>query len=223
MAVKVFVAGATGAIGRRLVPLLVASGYDVVGMTRSGDGVPALRAVGAVPVVVDGLDRAEVMHGTNRLRTEGTANLLAAAQAVGARRFVAQSYDNGVLGTPGVEGICLRYGNFYGPGTAFAHDGAFVELIRKRRLPIVGDGAGVWSFVHIDDAATATVAAVERGAPGVYNICDDEPVRVSVWLPELARVLGARPPAGARGRKASAGVSATCRFPRSQHRKEQEG
>jgi nucleoside-diphosphate-sugar epimerase len=262
MAVKVFVAGATGAIGRRLVPLLVASGYDVVGMTRSGEGVPALRAVGAVPVVVDGLDRAEVMHAveaaqpdvivhemtglsamasfrhfdeglalTNRLRTEGTANLLAAAQAVGARRFVAQSYGNGVyartgpsvhseddpidpdppekgrstleairrleaavLGTPGVEGICLRYGNFYGPGTAFAHDGAFVELIRKRRLPIVGDGGGVWSFVHIDDAATATVAAVERGAPGVYNICDDEPVRVSVWLPELARVLGARPP-----------------------------
>lgn len=231
-------------------------------MTLSPDKIPALQAMGAVPVVADGLDRAQVMRAveearpdvivhemtglasmgnfrrfddemalTNRLRTQGTDNLLAAAQAVGVRRFVAQSHCNGmyersgtsvkteddpldpdppaqqrevvaairhlegaVLGTEGIEGIALRYGLFYGPGTAFSLDGAFIELVRKRRLPIVGSGAGVWSFVHIDDAATATVTAIERGAPGVYNIVDNEPASVSVWLPALARAVGARPP-----------------------------
>jgi nucleoside-diphosphate-sugar epimerase len=169
--------------------------------------------------------------GTNRLRTEGTDNLLAAARAAGVRRFIAQSYGNWTYERTGsrlkseadrldpqpprkqrksldairylekvvvtatdIQGLALRYGNFYGPGTGFAPDGDIVELVRRRRLPIIGDGSGVWSFVHIDDAVAATIAALERGAPGVYNIVDDEPAPVAVWLPELARLLGAKPP-----------------------------
>jgi nucleoside-diphosphate-sugar epimerase len=259
---KVFVAGATGAVGRRLVPLLVASGYDVAGMTRSSEKADSLKAVGAEPVVADALDRAAVMRAvtragaevvihhmtgltgmkslkkfdrefalTNRLRTEGTRILVQAAQAAGARRIVAQSYgswnyertgtalkteedpldpnppvnqretlaaiqelETAVLRADGIEGIALRCANFYGPGTGFALDGDLVELVRKRRLPVVGDGAGVWSFVHVDDVATATIAAIERGAPGLYNVVDDEPAPVAEWLPELARALGAKPP-----------------------------
>lgn len=259
---KVFVAGATGAVGKRLVPLLVASGYDVVAMTRTADKAATLHAIGAEPVVADGLDRDAIMQAvaraepdvvihqmtgltgiksfkkfdeeftlTNRLRTEGTDNLLAAARAAGARRFIVQSFGNwnyertgtelkteedpldpnppanqrasleairyledAVVGAVDIDGIALRYATFYGPGTGFAMDGELVELVRARKLPIVGDGAGVWGFIHMDDAATATVAAIERGAPGVYNIVDDEPAPVSVWLPELARVLGAKPP-----------------------------
>jgi nucleoside-diphosphate-sugar epimerase len=259
---RVFVAGATGAVGRRLVPLLVASGYDVVAMTRSPDKMDSLRATGAEPVVADGLDRAAVKRAvagtepeivihhmtgltgvksfkrfddefalTNRLRTEGTHLLVEAAQAAGVSRIVAQSYGNWnyertgtalkteadpfdpkppenqresmaairelettVVEAEGTEGIALRYANFYGPGTGFALDGDLVELVRKRRLPIVGNGAGVWSFIHVDDVATATIAAIERGAPGIYNIVDDEPAPVAEWLPELARTLGAKPP-----------------------------
>jgi nucleoside-diphosphate-sugar epimerase len=259
---RVFVAGASGAVGRRLVPLLVASGYDVAAMTRSPQKVDSLRAAGAEPVVADGLDAGEVMRAimrsqpevvihqmtgltgvgsykkfdeefsvTNRLRTEGTDNLLNAARAAGVRRFIAQSYGNwnyartgtglkseddrfdpdpppnqrksleairhledAVLGAQGMEGIVLRYANFYGPGTGFALDGDLAELVRQRKFPIVGNGGGVWSFIHIDDAAAATSAAVEHGAPGVYNIVDDEPAPVAVWLPELARALGAKPP-----------------------------
>jgi nucleoside-diphosphate-sugar epimerase len=168
---------------------------------------------------------------TNRLRTEGTDNLLAAAQAAGARRFIAQSYGNWiyqrtgsglkteddaldpnppakmvkslaairhleshVVGAEGMDGLALRYGGFYGPGTGMEVGGHLAQMIEKRRFPIVGDGAGVWTFCHIDDAAAATVAAVERGGPGVYNVHDDEPVPVSAWLPELARALGAKPP-----------------------------
>jgi nucleoside-diphosphate-sugar epimerase len=168
---------------------------------------------------------------TNRLRTEGTDNLLNAARAAGVRRFIAQSYGNwnyartgtglkgeddpfdpdppanqrksleairhledAVLGAQGMEGIVLRYANFYGPGTGFALDGDLAELVRQRKFPIVGNGGGVWSFIHIDDAATATIAAIEHGAPGVYNIVDDEPAPVAAWLPELARALGAKPP-----------------------------
>ena len=258
---KVFVAGATGAIGKQLIPQLVAAGHEVTGMTRSPAKADALRALGAKAAVADGLDRAAVREAvlraepeavihqmtslsgtfnlkkfdeffalTNRLRTEGTDYLLEAAQAAGARRFLAQSHCNdfeptgalvkseddpldpdppaalgrllaalrhleaATLGAAGIEGLALRYANFYGPGTNLAPGGEMVELVRKRRLPIIGDGSGVWSWIHMVDAAAATVAAVERGAPGVYNVADDEPAPASVWLPELARVLGAKPP-----------------------------
>jgi nucleoside-diphosphate-sugar epimerase len=170
---------------------------------------------------------------TNRLRTEGTDNLLAAGRAAGARRFVAQSFgafrfarDGGPVLTeddpldpgpaeprqPGLdailhleravtsidwgEGLALRYGGFYGPGTAIsrAPDAPMAAPVRKRRLPIIGDGGGILSQIHIEDAAAATVAAVDRGAPGIYNIVDDEPAPQREWLPALAEALGARPP-----------------------------
>jgi nucleoside-diphosphate-sugar epimerase len=259
---KVFVAGASGAVGRRLVPLLAGCGYEVVAMTRSPEKQRTLRELGAEPVVADGLDRVAVMTAvmraepevvihemtgltgvrslrnfdhefaqTNRLRTEGAEYLLEAARAAGARRFIAQSFGNwnyertgtaakteddpldpnppakqrrslaaivqmeqAVLGAEGIEGVALRYGTFYGPGTGIAPGGDIAELVRKRRLPLVGDGAGLWSFAHVDDAASATMAAIDRGAPGVYNVADDEPARVADWLPELARVLGAPAP-----------------------------
>ena len=258
---KVFVAGATGAIGKQLIPQLVAAGHEVTGMTRSPAKADALRALGAKAAVADGLDRTAVREAvlraepeavihqmtslsgtfnlkkfdeffalTSRLRTEGTEYLLEAAQAAGARRFLAQSQCNdfertgalvkseddpldpdppaalrrllaalrhletATLGAAGIEGLALRYANFYGPGTNLASGGEMVELVRKRRLPIIGDGSGVWSLIHMVDAAAATVAALERGAPGVYNVADDEPAPASVWLPELARVLGAKPP-----------------------------
>ena len=259
---KVFVAGATGAVGKRLVPLLIARGYEVVAMTRSSQHVEALRAAGAEPVVADALDRTAVMRAiqraepeiiihqltaltgvknykkfdaefalTNRLRTEGTSYLLEGAQAVGARRFIAQSYgnwnyartgsdlkteedaldpappknqakslqaikylENAVLNASEIEGIALRYGNLYGPGTGIALDGAIVATVRRRMLPLVGNGAGVWSFTHVDDAAAAAIAAIQHGEPGIYNIDDDEPAAVNVWLPELARAVGAKPP-----------------------------
>jgi nucleoside-diphosphate-sugar epimerase len=259
---KVFVAGGTGAMGRRLVPRLVAEGYEVAAMTRDQGKAPWLTAVGAHPVIADALDRAAVratvagagpevvIHQltalsrasnykqfdrefalTNRLRTEGTDHLLEGARAAGVRRFIAQSYGNwnyartgsglkteqdpfdatppahqkqslgairylesAVAGAEGIEGVALRYGNFYGPGTGFAADGALVAQVRKRRFPIVGDGSGVWSFVHMDDAAAAAIAAIEHGGPGVYNVADDEPLPVSVWLPRLADAVGAKPP-----------------------------
>ena len=260
---KVFVAGGSGAMGRRLVPRLVAEGYEVTAMTRDAGKAPWLIAVGAQPVIADALDRAAVRTAvagagpdvvihqltalsdagsnlkrfdrefalTNRLRTEGTDHLLEGARAAGARRFIAQSYGNwnyarsgtglkterdpfdatppanqeqslaairyvesAVTGAEGIEGIALRYGNFYGPGTGLAMDGALVALIRKRRLPIIGDGSGVWSFVHMDDAAAAATAAIGHGAPGVYNVADDEPLPVSAWLPLLAEAVGAKPP-----------------------------
>lgn len=259
---RVFVAGATGAIGKRLVPWLVASGYEVIGMTRNGAKAETLRELGAEPVVADGLDPIAVMKAvmhaepdvvvhemtglsgitslkhfdrqfarTNLLRTKGTDYLLEASRAAGARRFIAQSFGNwdyertgskikteedpldpdppndqveslrairhlerAVLDTHGIEGIVLRYANFYGPGTGIAADGEIAPLLRKRRYPIVGDGRGVWSFVHIDDAAIATVAAIEVGRPGVYNVADDDPACTAEWLPELAKAIGAKPP-----------------------------
>ena len=259
---KVFVAGATGAIGKRLVPRLIDRGHEVVATTRSPEKARQLRALGAETVVVDALDEVRLVRAvteakpeaivhqltalagfknlkkfdeefaqTNRLRTEGLDLLLKAARAAGTRRLVAQSYtgwpnirqggpvkteedpldphpparmteslaairylEETLAGATGFAGLAVRYGTLYGPGTALGEGGEYPELIRKRRFPIVGDGAGVWSFVHVDDAAAATVAAVERGAPGVYNVVDDEPAPVSVWLPYLAEVLGAKPP-----------------------------
>jgi len=254
---RIFVAGASGAIGRRLVPQLVESGHEVVATTRSREKMDQLRRLGAVPVLLDGLDgpgvaeavaRAKptvIVHQmtalagmddlrnfdrgfatTNELRTRGTDHLLTAAQAAGVRRFVVQSYtgwpnareggpvkteqdpldprppkaqsetlaairymEEAVLDAP-VEGMILRYGSFYGPGAS----DPLVELIRKRKFPIVGGGEGVWSWIHIDDAAAATVAAVERGSPGIYNIVDDDPAPVAGWLPYLAEAIGAKPP-----------------------------
>ncbi|HEV2921551.1 MAG TPA: NAD(P)-dependent oxidoreductase, partial [Actinomycetota bacterium] len=259
---RIFVAGATGALGRRLVPLLVQGGHQVTGMTRTAGKAAGLRAAGAEPVVADALDRDAVLRAvvatrpevvvheltalagmtdfrrldegfalTNRLRSEGTDHLLAAARAAGSRRFVAQSFagwpfarvggpvkteddpldpdppaqlrrtldairhlESAVLGAEGVEGVVLRYGGFYGPGTSAGEGGFMLEDLRRRRFPLVGAGTGVWSFVHIDDAATATVAAIEHGASGVYQIVDDDPAPVSAWLPALAAAVGARPP-----------------------------
>jgi nucleoside-diphosphate-sugar epimerase len=266
---KVFVAGATGVLGRELVPQLVARGHEVVGMTRTASKQDGLRALGARPVVADALDpdavaqavasaepevivhqltalsgkmsardmrrpdRSSAMTMTNRLRTEATDHLLAAGRAVGARRFVAQSIagfrfartggpvqteadpldpnppaalrtgqaailhlEQAVTTIEWGEGLVLRYGGFYGPGTgiSLAPDALMAVPIRKRRFPIVGDGGGVWSHVHIEDAAAATVAAVERGQPGIYNVVDDEPAPVRDWLPVLASALGAKPP-----------------------------
>jgi nucleoside-diphosphate-sugar epimerase len=258
---RVFVAGATGAIGRQLVPRLVAAGHEVHGMTRSESKQATLSELGAVPVVADALDPdqvAEAVGGvtpdvivheltaigafdprhfdrgfapTNRLRTEGTDHLLSAGQAVGVRRFVAQSngafayartggavkgeedpldatpareqretvaaichLEQAVLSADWTEGIVLRYGAFYGPGTMMAPGEGMFEMIRERKMPLVGDGGGVWSFVHIADAAEATVAAVEHGSRGVYNVVDDEPAPVAEWLPALAQTLGARKP-----------------------------
>ncbi len=259
---KILVAGATGALGRQLLPRLVASGHEVVGMTRSSTKRELVRELGGTPVVAEALDSEQVAHAvaeaepevivhqltalaglldmrhfdrsfalTNRLRTEGTDNLLAAGRAVGVRRFVAQSFagwpfvrnggpvkteddpldptppqgmrrtleairylENAVTGAGWTEGVVLRYGAFYGPGTSLGDNGEHADQIRKRRFPVVGDGGGVWSFVHIEDAAEGTVAAIARGRRGIYNIVDDEPAPVSEWLPAVAVALGAKPP-----------------------------
>ncbi|HET6685271.1 MAG TPA: NAD(P)-dependent oxidoreductase, partial [Jiangellaceae bacterium] len=261
---KVFVAGATGALGKQLVPMLVANGHHVVGMTRTEAKRDQLRSLGAQPAVADALDadavgravgEAEpdvIVHQltaippsinmrrfdrefalTNRLRTEGTDHLLSAGQAAGVKRFVAQSnaavpyartggpikreddpldhdppsafrqglaairhLEAAVTGAAWSDGIVLRYGWFYGPGTSIALDppGSQIELLRKRQLPIVGGGTGIWSFVHIADAAMATVAAVEGGPAGIYNVVDDEPAPVSEFLPVLAAAVGAKRP-----------------------------
>jgi len=259
---RVLVAGATGAIGKQLVPRLVAAGHEVHGMTRSDSKQAMLYELGAVPVVADALDPDQVAEAvgrarpdvivhqltaigaldmrhfdrdfalTNRLRTEGTDNLLSAGQAVGVRRFVAQGVsgygayartggpikteedpldaapvramretlggirhlEEAVLGASWTVGIVLRYGVFYGPGTAMAPGEEQFELVRKRKFPLVGDGGGVWSFIHVGDAAEATVAAVEHGRRGVYNVVDDDPAPVAEWLPALAQQLGAKKP-----------------------------
>jgi nucleoside-diphosphate-sugar epimerase len=266
---KVFVAGATGALGRALVSQLVARGHEVVGMTRSASKQDLVRSLGARPVVADALDPDAVARAvasaepevivhqltalsgpmsmrdarrpdrsvaatmTNRLRTEGTDHLLAAGRGVGARRFVAQSFgairsartggpvqteadpidpdspappptaqaallylERAVTTIQWGEGLALRYGGFYGPGTSIslAPDAQMAAPIRRRRFPIVGDGGGVWSLVHIEDAAAATAVAVERGRAGVYNVVDDEPAPVREWLPVLASALDAKPP-----------------------------
>jgi 2-alkyl-3-oxoalkanoate reductase len=253
---RVFIAGGTGAIGRTLVPALIAAGHQVTATTRSPAKAAELRAAGAEPAVADGLNKEQVIAAvkaaapdvivhemtslsalrsfrkfdsqfavTNELRTKGTDYLLEAATEAGVRRVVAQGFtgwpnqrsggpvkteddplEGGVPDTERslaairyveervpaavAEGLVLRYGGFYGPGASQF----LLDQVRKRRVPMIGGGTGIWSFTEITDAAAATVAAVERGAPGVYNIVDDEPAPVSEWLPYLAKVLDAKPP-----------------------------
>jgi 2-alkyl-3-oxoalkanoate reductase len=254
---RVFVTGATGALGRHLVPGLVAAGHEVTATTRTPGKVAQLREAGAEPVVVDGLDREAVIAAvltaapevivhemtaladmrslrnpdrqfaaTNELRTRGTDNLLAAAAQAGTRRVIAQGYAgagpdrrsgplkteedppdwrlirSAVQGPAAIayveqtvpaaapEGIVLRYGGFYGPGAT----DLLLEMLRKRQVPVIGGGTGVWSFIEITDAATATIAAVDHGEPGLYNVVDDDPAPVAEWLPYLAKVAGAKPP-----------------------------
>ena len=260
---KILVAGATGAMGKQLLPRLAAGGHDVVGITRSEKKLDAIRSLGARGVVADVLDPDDVarvvaeaepdviihqltalnrpfdvrhfdrtFEETNRLRTEATDHLLAAGRAAGVKRFIAQSYagwpfarrggpvksendpldpsppdgmrqsfdairylESAVTGADWTDGIVLRYGGFYGPGTSLsAEGGEQVKQIRERKFPVVGDGGGIWSFVHIEDAADATVAAVTRGRPGIYNIVDDDPAPVAEWLPAAANAVGAKPP-----------------------------
>ena len=251
---RVFVAGASGAIGTRLVPQLIAAGHDVIGTFRSRGNARRLRLLGAEPLALDLLDaravRKTVLEAepdaivneataladvqfsknldrsfvqTNRLRREGTDALLAAAREAGVSRFVTQSFaslryareggpvkteDDPLDPTPlaamsetsaamsyldetvtAAGGIALRYGVFYG-----APNDGLIQPVRKRQFPIVGDGGGVSSFVHLDDAAAATVLALEHAGPAIYNVVDDEPAPVREWLPVLAKALGAKPP-----------------------------
>jgi nucleoside-diphosphate-sugar epimerase len=256
---RVFVAGASGVIGRPLVHHLVAAGHEVTGTTREPGRADQIRATGAEAIVCDAFD-AEALKAaavearpdavvnqltslpreynprkidyepTNRVRREGGHHLIEAARAADARRFVTQSiaflyapegewvkdedarphtdapepfgggvqtmldHEREALEAPGLESLVLRYGWFYGPGTYYAAAGTIAEQVRKRRFPIVGEGKGVTSFIHIDDAASATVTACERGARGVYNIVDDDPATFAEWLPVYAEALGAKPP-----------------------------
>jgi nucleoside-diphosphate-sugar epimerase len=257
---RVFVAGASGAIGRPLVRQLVAAGHEVTGTTRREERAAEIRAAGATAVrcnvfSVDDLDKAlrqaepEVVvnqltnlpqkynarkasfyETTDRLRREAGHNLLEAARASGARRFLAQSiaflyapegewvksedarpfedapghfrqaveallgHEREVVSCPDLEGLVLRYGQFYGPGTYYAADGHFGREVARRRFPVVGDGAGAFSFIHVEDAAGATVAALDHGRAGIYNVVDDEPAPLREWLPVYAEALGAKPP-----------------------------
>ncbi len=256
---RVFLAGAGGAIGRSLLPRLIEAGHDVTGLSRSEERAGAIRAAGAKALVCDVFDADGLAEGVaaaspevvvhemtslpdridlrkpdygpnNRIRREGTRNLLGAARAAGTRRVVAQSIafmyapvggpvkdedaplmtgapgafgesveatvslEDQVTSAEGLAGLVLRYGWFYGPGTYFGLDGSTAEDVRRRRFPIVGGGSGISSFIHLDDAAAATVAAVERGAPGIYNVVDDEPAPMSEWIPVYAEAIGAKRP-----------------------------
>jgi nucleoside-diphosphate-sugar epimerase len=258
---RIFVAGATGAVGTRLVPGLLAAGHSVTGLTHAPAKAAAIRRMGAEAAVADALEPKSmaatvaaakpdvIIHEltslanvadlrnldgsfalTNRLRTEATDHLIAAGRAAGIRRMVAQSYcgwpyarvggpvkgeedpldpqpavtarrsldairhvESAVTGASDFEGIVLRYGAFYGPDTG-VFDATVVDQVRRRRFPLIGDGGGWWSFLHIDDAAAATAIAAERGRAGIYNIVDDEPAPVREWLAHLAQLLGAKPP-----------------------------
>jgi len=259
---RIFVAGATGAVGRELVPALIAGGHQVTGLTRSSAKADMIMRMGAQPTVADALDAAAMTRAlraadpevlvheltdlsgladfrhfdrgfalTNRLRTEGTDILLAAARAAGVRRFIAQSFcgwtvgrtaapikseadpldlnppmelrrtldamrylEQTVTASSAPEGIVLRYGSFYSENTGILAP-AMINQLRHRRVPVIGDGAGWWSFIHVADAASATVAAIERGQPGqMYDIVDDEPAQVKDWLSALAQMVGAKPP-----------------------------
>ena len=258
---RVLVAGATGAIGRPLVPLLVEAGHEVTGTTRSDAKAQAIREAGAEAAVLDvtNLDalRREVhrarpdvvinqltalpesldfrdrdaLAATDRLRREVGPVLAQVAADAGAGRLIAQSVaffyaasgedlkseddplmepppespfvdavaaltalERSALGTTGIEGLVLRFGYFYGPGTYYAADGSTAEQVRRRRFPVVGDGGGVFSFIHVDDAAAATVAALDRGSRGIYNVADDDPAPLRDWLPAYAEGLGAKSP-----------------------------
>jgi 2-alkyl-3-oxoalkanoate reductase len=259
---RVLVAGASGAIGRTLVPALLARGHQVAGLVRTEASGAWVAGQGAVPFVADALvpvgvsacfeqfrpeavahqltalsAAADLRHfdrvfaKTNALRTRGTDILLAAARQCGVGRFVAQSFcgwpyarvggpvkteddrldpnppaalsntldairylERVVSTATELKGASLRYGGFYGPGTSLSWDGAIVEQVRRRRFPIVGAGAGVWSFLHIEDAASATIAALESDAAGIFNVVDDEPAPVANWLPALAAAVRAKPP-----------------------------
>jgi 2-alkyl-3-oxoalkanoate reductase len=258
--VKVFVAGASGAIGKPLVRQLVAAGHEVTGTTRRDERAEEICTAGATAVVCDVFDapaleaaakaaepevvvnqltglpdrydprKASFYEATNRLRSEGARNLVAAARSAGARRFLTQSiaflyapeggwvkdeearpfedapghfgpatktmlaHEREVVESPDFEGLVLRYGQFYGPGTYYARDGHLGREVRKRRFPVVGEGTGVFSFLHVEDAAGATVAALDHGAPGIYNVVDDEPAPLHEWLPVYAEALGAKRP-----------------------------
>ena len=256
---RVFVAGASGVIGRSLVPRLVAAGHEVTGTTRKEDGAEGIRAAGAQAAICDVLDPEAVEEAvtaarpeavvaeltslpedydlrtidyepTNRVRLEGGRNLIAAGRKAGAGRFVTQSIafvyeprgdwvkdedaptysdppgrfrsgfdaamaaEREALGVEGIEGLVLRYGQFYGPRTYFDRDGSITKQVRSRRFPVVGKGDGVFSFIHVDDAADATVAAVERGSSGIYNVVDDEPAPMRDWLPVFAEAIGSKKP-----------------------------
>lgn len=257
---RVFVAGASGAVGRPLVRQLVAAGHEVTGMTRREERAAEVRATGADCVVCDVFEpkalaqavaaaapevvvheltslppdldprKKGVYEANNRIRTEGTRNLIAAAGAAGARRVVAQSIafvyaptggwvkseedpvmtgvagefgsamdatmdlERQVVGAEGMDGLVLRYGFFYGPGTSYASEGHQAQEVRRRRFPIVGGGYGVFSFIHVEDAAAATIAACERGETGIYNVTDDDPAPVRDWLPVYAGAVGAKRP-----------------------------
>jgi nucleoside-diphosphate-sugar epimerase len=263
---RIFLAGATGVLGQRLVPMLVEAGHQVTGSTRTDTKAAALKEAGSEVAVMDPLDEQSVRRAvaasppdvvihqltalsnaamnlrkfdqefaeTNRLRTRGLDLLIAAAREAGAKRFIAQSFtgwpnertggpvkdesdpidphptrptvqttaairyvDETVPALEDMAGLVLRYGLFYGRsnqhGTGFT-DEQVLEMVRKRRFPVVGDGSGIASFIHIDDAASATLLAVTKGGPGHYNIVDDDPAPVSEWLPGLAEALGAKPP-----------------------------
>lgn len=256
---RVFVAGATGVIGRRLTPQLLAAGHHVTGMTRSPEKLDALRAAGAEPVLADAFDAATLADAVaaarpeavihmltslpdridprkierdlivnDHLRSEGTRNLVAAAQAAGVRRIVAESiafaYPPGAPGTlhgeddglyldapkafrrsaralhdlesavRAAQGIVLRFGYLYGPGSSIASDGTMADDLRRRRMPIVGRGEGVWSLLHVDDAARATLAALTHDGGATFNVVDDDPAPVREWLPALAQAVGAPRP-----------------------------
>jgi nucleoside-diphosphate-sugar epimerase len=250
---KVFVAGASGAIGLPLVRQLTAAGHEVVGSTRGGSGAAKIHEAGGIAVPCDVFDREQIVEvvtraapevvinqltslpqrfepkkkgfydANNRIRTEGGDNVIEATAASGASRLITQSisflyelsgpkiktedepvdrsgmhnavlsHEQKVLGDDRFEGVVLRYGLLYGPGTWYARDGHTCEEVRKRRLPIVGDGAGISSFVHVDDAASAAISALDRGQ-GIFNATDDEPAPMNEWLPVLAEALGAKPP-----------------------------
>jgi nucleoside-diphosphate-sugar epimerase len=259
---RVFVAGATGAVGRPLVTALLAAGYSVVGLTRSPLKAASIRELGTEPVVADGLDARAIRSAlastkpdvvihqmtdlrgaadlrrfdrsfstSNRLRTLGTDALLTASREIGVKRMIAQSFCGWPYARVGTatktetdaldcnpprelrrileaiqylervvttsvrpEGVVLRYGAFYGPDTGTT-DSRMIDQVRHRRVPVIGGGGGSWSFVHVQDAAAATVKAVTEGRPGqIYNIVDDDPAKVAEWLPALAAIVGARPP-----------------------------
>jgi nucleoside-diphosphate-sugar epimerase len=257
---KVFVAGASGAIGRPLLRQLVAAGHEATGMTRREERAEEIRAAGATAVVCDVFDaaalatavkqaapeavvnqmtslpheynprKASFYAATDRVRREGGHNLVEATRAAGAKRFLTQSiaflyapegdwvkaedarpfedarghfrgaieamlgHEREVVDSPAFEGLVLRYGQFYGPGTYYARDGHLGREVSRRRFPIVGPGTGTFSFLHVEDAAAATVAALGNGAPGIYNVVDDEPAPLHEWLPVYAEALGAKPP-----------------------------